>query len=79
MKEIADQYGLERDEAWNKELLPHLGRHPHEYLEFALEGMKWAAREAKGDKAKFLELFEKYVKTPIRENPDMLRKKWWSQ
>jgi len=32
------------------------------------------AQEANGNKAKFLELFEKYVKQPVRNNPQLLRK-----
>jgi hypothetical protein len=39
--------------------------------------MQRAAREAGRNKAKFLELFEKYVKEPIRQNPDLLRKIGW--
>ncbi|SFX84799.1 hypothetical protein SAMN04487866_1443 [Thermoactinomyces sp. DSM 45891] len=27
MKEITDKYGLDLDAAWNKEALPHQGRH----------------------------------------------------
>jgi hypothetical protein len=77
MKAIADHYGLDLDEVWNKELLPHLGRHPNEYHEFILRGMQQAAREAGDDKAKFLELFEMYVKEPVRRNPDLLRKSGW--
>ena len=33
-KQIASKYGLSLNGDWNKELLPHLGRHPNEYHEF---------------------------------------------
>lgn len=77
MERIAQKYGLDLDEAWNKEMLPHLGRHANVYHDFALEGMRRAAREAGNDKALFKQLFEKYVKEPIRENPDLLYKRGW--
>jgi hypothetical protein len=77
MQDIADQYGLSLDQEWNKELLPHLGRHPNEYHKFVLDGMKRAAREAGKNKDKFLKLFDKYVKDPVRKNPDLLRKCGW--
>ncbi len=77
MTNIAKKLGLDLDENWNKEFLPHLGRHPNEYHQFVLRGMERAANEANGDKSKFIELFEKYVKEPIRNNPDLLRKSGW--
>lgn len=46
LQQIADRYGLGLDEPWNKELLPHLGRHPNAYHEFVTSGMETAAREA---------------------------------
>jgi RHS repeat-associated protein len=78
MKKIADKYGLDLDETWNKDILPHLGRHPELYHEFVLENMTRAASEAGNDFPRFLELFEKYVKKPIKGNPDLLRKKGWT-
>lgn len=63
--------------AWNKELLPHQGRHPNKYHDFVLGGMNQAARKDKSDKEKFLELFESYVKEPVRLNPDLLRGIGW--
>jgi hypothetical protein len=65
------------DEAWNKEFLPHLGRHPTQYYEFVEEGMKRAAKEAGTDKGKFLKLFDKYVKDPLCKDPGMLRRSGW--
>ncbi len=77
MRNIADRYGLDLNDVWNKELLPHLGRHPNKYHDFVLDGMERAAREAGGNKERFLELFETYVKGPVRQNPDLLRKIGW--
>ena len=77
MQKIADKYGLKLDEIWNKESLPHQGRHPNAYHDFVVDGMKRAHREAKGDKVKFLNLFDQYVKEPVRKNPDLLRKDGW--
>jgi hypothetical protein len=66
MQAIADRYGLRLADAWNTELMPHLGRHPNAYHEFVLDGMETAARQAGSNQVKFLELFEQYVKDPIR-------------
>lgn len=33
LEEIANRYGLDLDDAWNKDLLPHQGRHPNAYHE----------------------------------------------
>jgi hypothetical protein len=77
MQSIADRYGLELDGVWNREVMAHLGRHPNAYHEFVLDGMEVAAREAGPDPAKFLELFEQYVKDPVRSNPELLRKSGW--
>lgn len=65
--------------AWNKELLPHQGRHPNKYHDFVLGGMNQAARKAKSDKGIFLELFESYVKEPVRLNPDLLSRIGWEE
>ena len=77
LKKIADKYGLGLDDLWNKESLPHLGRHPNRYHEFVLNGMRRAAQEAGSDVNAFLELFEKYVKEPVRSNPTLLTKAGW--
>jgi len=37
------------------------------------------ARIAGTDVSKFLHLFEKYVKTPVRNAPEMLRKALWGK
>lgn len=74
---IANKYGLDLDSAWNKELLRHQGRHPNAYHEFVLDSMKKIDKAAAGSQEKFLELFNTYVKEPIRNTPEMLRKEWW--
>lgn len=74
----AGRYGISLGGAWNTESLPHNGRHPNEYHEFVLQNMQKADAEDAGNRAKFLELFEKYVKDPARRNPDLLRKCGWS-
>ena len=40
--------------------------------------MQKADAEAAGNQTRFLELFEQYVKDPVRRNPDLLRKCGWS-
>ncbi len=74
---LAKKYGLDLDGAWNKELLPHRGRHPYKYHDWVLDNMKKASRKAGKDVDEFLKLFEKTVKKPIRENPELLRKSGW--
>ncbi|MCP4524589.1 MAG: hypothetical protein GY833_01555 [Aestuariibacter sp.] len=74
---ILRRYGLSLDDAWNTELLPHQGRHPNQYHEFVLNGMQRAAQEAGDDASRFLQLFERYVMQPVRNNPELLRKSGW--
>jgi hypothetical protein len=54
-----------------------MGRHPDLYHDFVLNGMRQADMEAGGAADKFLELFDKYVKQPIIDNPDLLYEKGW--
>lgn len=77
MEKIASEFGLKLDGAWNKQAMPHLGRHPNAYHEFVLKGMQNAKAGAGGDQAKFLELFNQNVKQPIINNPELLRKSGW--
>ncbi len=76
-KKIADIYGLDLDADWNKMALPHQGRHPNDYHKFTLDGMNQAKDEAGPDISKFLELYDRYVKQPIINNPELLRKSGW--
>lgn len=77
MEGIAKQFGLDINGAWNKAAMPHLGRHPNAYHEFVLKGMQDAAAGAGGNQAKFLQLFDQYVKQPVLQNPNLLRKSGW--
>ncbi|MBO2536952.1 AHH domain-containing protein [Rummeliibacillus suwonensis] len=74
--EITKKYDLGLDDDWNKELLPHQGRHPNAYHEYVLERLRTFDKIAKGDKEKFLKLYEQ-LKQKVRENPDMLYKDYW--
>lgn len=76
--DIAKKYGLDLNGEWNKEYLPHQGRHPNEYHDFVLDEMQNIDNVAQGDRDIFLELYESQVKAPIRDNPDMLYKAYWS-
>ncbi len=77
MADIAKQYGLNLNESWNKATMPHLGRHPNAYHNFVYQNMQRAATEAGGNQTKFLQLFDQYVKQPILQNPELLRKSGW--
>ncbi len=77
MAEIARKYGLDLDDAWNKDLIPHRGRHPDAYHEWVLRKMRRIDEIAQGNREVFLELFEKEVKQVVREHPEMLRKWYW--
>ena len=76
-KDITKKYGLDLNEEWNKELLPHQGRHPNAYHEFILDELTNIDNIANGDIDIFLELYESNIKKVIRENPNMLYKEYW--
>ena len=76
LEEIANRYGLDLDDAWNKDLLPHQGRHPNVYHEYVLDSMKQFDNIAQGDKDIFLKLFDN-LKNNVKSNPDMLYKDYW--
>ena len=77
-EEIVKKYGLDLDGVWNKEMLPHQGRHPNKYHDFVLENLKNIDDIANGDVNAFLEMFECNVKGIIRDNPEMLYKTFWN-
>ncbi|ARD24079.1 AHH domain-containing protein [Shewanella japonica] len=77
MEKIADKYGLKLDDMWNKQSLPHLGRHPNAYHQFVLDGMRRSHKEARGNVDTFLSGFDKYIKQPVLNNPELLRKSGW--
>ncbi|EIT84454.1 RHS repeat-associated core domain-containing protein [Fictibacillus macauensis ZFHKF-1] len=76
IENITKKYDLDLDEEWNKELLPHQRRHPYAYHDYVLDELSTYDRLAKGDRKKFLKLFEG-LKQKVRENPDMLYKEYW--
>ncbi|WP_299515428.1 T7SS effector LXG polymorphic toxin [uncultured Rummeliibacillus sp.] len=76
LENVTKKYGLELDDTWNKELLPHQGRHPNAYHEYVLDRINEYDAIARGNKEIFLELFEG-LKSEVRENPDMLYKEYW--
>ena len=73
---ITNKYGLDLDDVWNKELMPHQGRHPYAYHDYILDNMQKFDKIAKGDKTKFLKLYEQ-MKQKVINNPDMLYKDYW--
>jgi len=77
MQEIAGKYGLDLDGGWNKELMPHLGRHPNLYHDFVLDSMRQIDIKAQGDVNKFLNMYESNVKDPIKQNPNLLNSDGW--
>ncbi|MBO2946237.1 AHH domain-containing protein [Paenibacillus sp. F411] len=76
MENITKKYGLDLDDEWNKELLAHQGRHPYAYHDYVLDKLSTYDRLAKGDREKFLKLYEG-LKQEVRDNPDMLYKEYW--
>ncbi len=76
-KKITDKYGLDLDGAWNKESLPHQGRHPNDYHEFILDQLNDIDAIANGNQDVFLDLYEKRIKNIIKNNPDLLYSNGW--
>ena len=76
-EDITNKYELDLDADWNKELLPHQGRHPNDYHDYILEEMRNIDNIANGNKDIFLELYEGEIKSIIRDNPDMLYSSYW--
>ena len=77
LEKITKKYDLDLDDAWNKEYLPHQGRHPNKYHDFIKKKLDDIDGIAQGDRDLFLELFEEEVKKKVRENPDMLYSNYW--
>ena len=70
---ITKKYGLDLDGDWNKQSMPHQGRHPYAYHDYVLDNMQKFDRIANGDKTKFLKLYDQ-MKQKIINNPEMLYK-----
>jgi len=69
------------DGAWNKDLLPHRGRHPNEYHQFVLKEMKTIDETISavdpGNAEMFTRLFAESVIMPVKAQPAMVRKSHW--
>ncbi len=73
---ITQKYGLNLDGVWNKELMPHLGRHPNAYHDFMLQELKSIDTLANGNVNVFMKEFNQ-LKQTIINNPEMLTKAYW--
>lgn len=76
--DVVAPYGLKLEGKWNQELLEHLGRHPSELWHWIAGRLMDITSKARGSQSKFLNLLETEVKQVIRENVDMLKKKFWT-
>jgi len=79
MEEIASHYGLDLNDSWNIEKLPHVGRHPNEYHNWILNQMREIDMTPGMNQEYFIQQFEIRVKQPVRNNPDMLNKNYWKR
>jgi hypothetical protein len=77
MKAIASKYGLDLNEDWNKQSLPHQGRHPNAYHNFVLEQMRIIDAMPNMNQQQFINLFNLNVRQPVVNNPNMLYKNYW--
>lgn len=73
---IANKYGLNLDDDWNKIKIPHRGTHPWEYHDFIWEQMIEADNKAKGNVNVFLKIWN-FVGDLLKENPQMLYTEFW--
>ena len=53
---IVKKYGLNLDGDWNKELMPHQGRHPYAYHDYVLDNMQKFDRIANRGQNKILKV-----------------------
>ena len=77
MEKTVKKYGLDLEGNWNKEHLPHIGRHPNDYHRWVLDNLRQIDKSSQMNKQKFLIQFDIRVKQPIRNNPEMLYKNYW--
>ena len=77
MKAIASKYGLDLNEDWNKQALPHQGRHPNDYHRWVLREMRTIDAMPNMNQQQFIQLFDLNVRQPVINNPNMLYKNYW--
>lgn len=75
-EEVVEKYDLKLDGAWNKELMPHRGRHPNDYHDYMLNSIREIDNMASGNQSVFLSGFSD-LKKEIINNPGMIRKSFW--
>ena len=78
MKRIVEKYDLNLDGEWNKDHLPHIGRHPNVYHEWVIEQMRMIDNMLNMNQQEFIHQFDIRVKQPVRNNPEILYKKYWN-
>lgn len=76
---ITDKYSLNLDESWNKQLMPHQGRHPNAYHNWVLQEFRNADYLAQGNQSDFLEYLNSAVFSKVQGNPDMLYSNYWNK
>jgi RHS repeat-associated protein len=77
MEEIASKYGLDLDGDWNKQAMPHQGRHPNEYHKWVLDNMRTISNTPGMNQQQFIKAFDLKIRQPVINNPNMLRKFYW--
>lgn len=77
MEEIVRKYGLNLNENWNTDYLPHQGRHPNMYHEWVLDQMRIIDKMPNMNQYEFVNQFNIRVKQTIINNPEMLSKSFW--
>ena len=81
-EEILDENGFgdkNLNSPWNIRSIPgHRGRHPHKMWEWMLRKLKPIAENSKNNWDDFLNNFEDDIISEIENNPDMLKKEFWS-
>jgi hypothetical protein len=75
---IVGRYGLDLDDAWNMDRLPHLGRHPNAHHQFMFNEIIRIDSVSGGNTSMFLKEFGS-LKQTIINNPDMLKKSFWAE
>ena len=60
--------------------IPHFDKsHPAQYHQWVSMAMERIDQVAKGNSNKFLDLWQKYVKDVVAENPWILSEDWWNK